>query len=102
MWLDGERVLHTVALPDPTERMTGELCRGLVPCSSPSASACDVSDAIEWVLERWRLDVTLALEGYIDGARNCRYIASADARNGADSVALRLVDDGVPPLERRP
>lgn len=109
MWVDGKGVLHTVALPDPTDVMTGEFRRGLdsllaaererlsdivedvqarllemdwshVNRSESGIEATpprdllrgavrtfdDVSDAIERVQERWRLDVALALEDYID------------------------------------
>lgn len=109
MWVDGKGVLHTVALPDPTDVMTGEFCRGLdsllvaererlrgiiedvqarllemdwshmnrsevdVDSTPPREllhgavqTSDDVSDAIERVPERWRLDVALALEDYID------------------------------------
>lgn len=109
MWVDGQGVLHTVALPDPTDVMTGEFRRGLdallaaererlsgiveevqirllkmdwshmsrsdsdVESTPPQAllhgavhTSGDISDAIERVQERWRLDVALALEDYID------------------------------------
>lgn len=109
MWVDGKGVLHTVALPDPTDVMAGEFCRGLdsllvderehlrdivedvqtrllemdwshmnrsefdVESTPPRdllhgavQTSVDVSDAIERVQERWRLDVALALEDYID------------------------------------
>lgn len=29
MWVDGQGVLHSVALPDPTDVMTGDFLRGL-------------------------------------------------------------------------
>lgn len=109
MWVDGQGVLHTVALPDPTDVMTDEFRRGLdsllaaerarlsdiveeaqmrllemewshmgrsesdVESTPPRDllhgavhTSDDVSDAIEGVPERWRLDVALALEDYID------------------------------------
>lgn len=109
MWVDDDNVLHTVALPTPTDVMTDGFRRGMdslifrdrerlrdlvddaqdrllkadwshlersesfigVPppvdlLDGPARTTSDVALALASVDERWRLDVALALEDYLD------------------------------------
>ena len=109
VWVDGEGVGHTAALPDPTRVMTAdfqatldaligrdrEAVRGIVEHAEKRAYEADWSDlagseihvgapapadllrghlaspddvarAIDQVVPRWRLDVILALDDYVD------------------------------------